>query len=70
MRFVATVLVAFVLAIAAATPALAQTGDQPCDTGREYAHEHIVVFAQEGLLGQAHKPGGHRGFVNVPDICF
>lgn len=31
-------------------------------SGREYAEHHIVQGAHDGIIGQVHKPGSHRGF--------
>lgn len=42
---------------------------EPCETGRQYAQEHIVPAAHAGQLGKVHKPGTHQGFSNVPDVC-
>lgn len=38
-----------------------------CDTGREYAQEHIVPLAQGGVLGTDHIPGQHHGFAGIGD---
>lgn len=50
-------------------PAASAHESGPCETGRQYAQEHIVPFAHDGILGKTHKPGAHRGFSNVPDVC-
>lgn len=49
--------------------ASADAHNSVCETGREYAHAHIVPSAQDGLLGQTHKPGSHRGFAGAPAVC-
>jgi hypothetical protein len=36
-----------------------------CDTGLEYAQEHIVTLAQTGALGTDHIPGEHQGFAGI-----
>ena len=69
MRLLVRLLIATLLSLAAASPAAAHFGNQPCDTGREYAQEHVAHEAMLGTLGQVHKPGTHQGFANVPDVC-
>ena len=41
------------------------TAQDPCDSGAEYAAEHIVPLAQAGMIGSEHKPGEHMGFAGV-----
>lgn len=43
------------------------TAQDTCDTGREYAQEHIVPLAQSGVLGTNHVPGQHHGFAGIGD---
>jgi hypothetical protein len=38
-----------------------------CDSGHEYAQEHIVSLAQTGVLGTEHIPGQHHGFSGIGD---
>jgi hypothetical protein len=49
--------------------ASADAHNSVCETGREYVHAHIVPAAHDGILGQIHKPGSHRGFFGVPPVC-
>jgi hypothetical protein len=37
----------------------------PCDSGAEFAAEHIVPLAQAGMIGTDHIPGEHRGLSGV-----
>lgn len=69
MRRSASLLFAALLALAAIAPVAAHVGAQPCETGREYAQDHVSHMAKAGELGQIHKPGSHQGFANVPDVC-
>jgi hypothetical protein len=41
------------------------TAQDPCDSGAEYAAEHIVPLAQAGMIGTAHIPGEHRGLAGI-----
>jgi len=48
--------------------------DDPCSTeglGHSgYAQHHIVFNAKEGNLGHdGHKPGEHRGYSGIRDLC-
>jgi hypothetical protein len=68
-RLVPSLLIAALLTLAALTPVAAHFGTEPCDTGQEYAQEHVAHEAMLGELGQVHTPGSHQGFANVPDVC-
>lgn len=68
-RLVTTTLATGVLLLGSAGVASAhQLG--PCNdadedgafSGQEYAMHHIVQGAHDGIIGQVHKPGSHRGF--------
>lgn len=68
-RLVSTTLATGVLVLGSAGIASAhQLG--PCNdadmdgefSGQEYAAHHIVAGAHDGIIGQQHKPGSHRGF--------
>jgi len=56
------------LGIAGAAIADHQAG--PCNdsdgdgafSGREYAQHHVMTGAHDGIIGQVHKPGSHKGF--------
>lgn len=56
-----------VMALSMATPVLADHQAGPCtpseDPGHsEFAHHHIILLAQAGMLGEGgHKPGAHHG---------
>ena len=69
MRRFVPLLIAALLTLAAVTPVAAHFGTQPCETGREYAQEHVAHMAMAGQLGQFHTPGAHQGFSNVPAVC-
>ncbi|MFP4635449.1 MAG: hypothetical protein ACLFRD_06280 [Nitriliruptoraceae bacterium] len=69
-RLVATMLLACaLLLLGGAAPAAAHFAG-PCNdsdgdgapSGREYAQHHIAAGARDGIIGQEHKPGSHRGF--------
>jgi hypothetical protein len=62
-------LVATVLALAAAAPVVAHVGSQPCETGREYAHDHVAHMAMAGELGLNHATGAHQGYSTRPAVC-
>lgn len=68
-KLASTLFIAGLLALAPASAASAHfTG--PCNdsdgdgmpSGQEYAQHHIAAGAHEGIIGQGHKPGSHRGF--------
>jgi hypothetical protein len=65
-KLIAAMVLSGLLALAGATAVAAEE----CETGREYAHEHIVVEAHNGVLGTGHRPGTHQGFHNAPPVCF
>lgn len=65
-KLVAAMVLSGLMALAAAPAVLAEE----CETGREYAHEHIVLEAHNGVLGTGHQPGTHQGFHNAPPVCF
>lgn len=69
MRRSIRLLVATLLALAAAAPVSAHLGSAPCDTGREYAQEHVAHMAMAGELGLNHAPGEHRGYSTRPAVC-
>ncbi len=69
MRRSIRLLVATLLALAAAAPAAAHVGDQPCETGAEFAHEHVAHMAMAGELGLNHAPGEHQGYSTRPAVC-
>jgi hypothetical protein len=68
-RFVSTTLITVGLLLGSAGVASAHQAG-PCNdadgdgafSGREYAQHHIVQGAHDGIIGQVHKPGSHRGF--------
>lgn len=59
-----------IFAIALLTVSTAFAAEAPCfdadgdgsPSGFEYAKNHIVPLAHDGVLGQGHKPGSHHGF--------
>lgn len=60
--------VAMMSALMVSTPAFAHQA--PCEEAAgpghsEYAQHHIVPFAQDGVLGQEHKPGEHHGYAGL-----
>lgn len=67
-RFVTTLalvelmMVAAISAFAHPAPPCNDTNMDGRPSGHEYAEHHIVPLAHDGLLGQGHKPGTHRGF--------
>lgn len=69
-KLVATLFVAGALVLVSPGAASADHQAGPCNdsngdgafSGQEYAAHHIVVGAHDGIIGQAHKPGSHRGF--------
>ncbi len=65
-KLVVAMLLSGLMALAGATAVAAE----PCETGREYAHEHIVLEAHRQVLGLVHSPGSHQGFHNAPPVCF
>ncbi len=65
-RLIGAVAASLLLTLALAGSAAAQ---DTCDTGLEFAMEHIVPLAQEGLLGTEHVPGEHMGFAGAPPVC-
>jgi hypothetical protein len=69
MRRSIRLLVATLLALAAAAPVAAHVGSQPCETGREYAQEHVAHMAMAGELGLTHNPGEHQGYSTTPAVC-
>ena len=69
MRRSIRLLVATLLALAAAAPVAAHVGNQPCETGREYAHDHVSHMAKAGELGTNHNPGEHQGYSTRPAVC-
>ena len=69
MRRPIAMLVATLLALAAAAPVAAHVGAEPCETGSEYAHEHIAHMAMAGELGLNHNPGEHQGYSTRPAVC-
>jgi len=69
MRRSIRLLVATLLALAAAAPVAGHVGSQPCETGSEYAHDHVSHMAMAGELGTNHNPGEHRGYSTRPAVC-
>jgi hypothetical protein len=45
-----------------AAPPCNDTDGDGSPSGYEYAKNHIVPLAKDGILGQGHKPGSHHGF--------
>jgi hypothetical protein len=69
MRRLLPMLIVTLLALAAVAPAAAHVGTEPCETGREYAHDHVAHMAMAGELGLNHAPGAHRGYSTRPAVC-
>jgi Spy/CpxP family protein refolding chaperone len=75
-KIIALMVLAVMLALTFSAPAFAahtdtdhqgppeQTGHPFCETGNQYAQEHVRPLAQEQGLGPAHghTPGYHQGF--------
>ena len=69
MRRSIRLLVAALLALATAAPVAAHVGSEPCETGSEYAQDHVAHMAMAGELGLNHNPGEHQGYAPRPAVC-
>lgn len=68
-KLISTMLIAGALLLGSAGAAFAHdagpcndSNDDGAPSGREYAEHHIAAGAHQGIIGQQHKPGSHRGF--------
>ncbi|HZA40347.1 MAG TPA: hypothetical protein VFA00_06945 [Actinomycetota bacterium] len=71
MKKITVLFAAALLMVLALSWSAVATAQDPCDSGREYAQEHIVPLAQAGALGTQHVPGSHQGFAGAGEapIC-
>ena len=72
-KTIVALLVAASLALTLSGPAAASHSHPFCGSGEEYAHEHVVVLAQAGVIGPVqggglHVPGVHHGFAVCLDV--
>ncbi len=70
-RLFAAIIISLALALLMVFPILAEPAHEipagpPTISGYDYAQTHIVPLAQDGILGQDHKPGSHQGLANFP----
>jgi len=72
-KTIAALLAAASLAAALSGSATASHIHPFCGSGEEYAHDHVRVLAQSGVIGPAqsggaHVPGVHHGFAVCLDV--